>query len=124
MYIERMRVLHDLGLWIMASATLIWSLSLWRLGRISPGDVILTVAVAFRILHGSRDLAFAAVNATQFVSRIADAIQVIGEDHKVVDGPGARQLLRPGGSIAFKNIDFSYPSGQAGFCGFSPPLRR
>jgi ATP-binding cassette, subfamily B, bacterial len=115
MYIERMRVLHDLGLWLMASAMLIWSLSLWKQGRIRPGDVILTVAVAFRILHGSRDLAFAAVNATQFVSRIADAIQVIGEDHKVVDGPGARQLLRPGGSIAFENVDFSYPSGRRCF---------
>jgi ATP-binding cassette subfamily B protein len=124
MHIERMRVLHDLGLWIMASAMLIWSLSLWRQGRISPGDVILTVAVAFRILHGSRDLAFAAVNATQFVSRIADAIQVIGEDHKVVDGPGARQLLRPGGSIAFEDVDFSYPSGQAVFRGFSLRIER
>jgi ATP-binding cassette subfamily B protein len=124
MYIERMRILHDLSLWLMASAMLIWSLSLWRLGRISPGDVILTVAVAFRILHGSRDLAFAAVNATQFVSRIADAIQVIGEDHKVVDGPGARQLLRPGGSIAFKNVNFSYPSGQAVLRDFSLRIER
>ena len=108
----------------MASAMLIWSLSLWRQGRISPGDVILTVAVAFRILHGSRDLAFAAVNATQFISRIADAIQVIGEDHKVVDGPGARQLQRPGGSIAFEDVDFSYPSGQAVFRGFSLRIER
>src|ERR1700730_2605400 len=115
MYIERMRVLHDLCLWLMASAMLIWSLSLWRQGRISPGDVILTVAVAFRILHGSRDLAFAAVNATQFVSRIADAIQVIGEDHKVVDGPGARQLLRPGGSIAFEMSTFPILRGRRCF---------
>jgi len=64
MYIERMRVLHDLGLWLMASGMLVWSLSLWSSGKITPGDVVLTVAVAFRILQGSRDLAFAAVNAT------------------------------------------------------------
>src|ERR1700730_42341 len=124
MYIERMRVLHDFGLWLMASGMLVWSLSLWSSGKITPGDVVLTVAVAFRILQGSRDLAFAAVNATQFISRIADAIQVIGEDHKVVDGPGARQLLRPGGSIAFENVDFSYPSGQAVFRGFSLRIER
>src|SRR5438132_5127657 len=29
MFIERLRILHDLGLWLMASALLIWSLSLW-----------------------------------------------------------------------------------------------
>src|SRR6201988_3689537 len=118
MYIERMRVLHDFGLWLMAGGMLIWSLHLWSKGRISPGDVILTVAVAFRILQGSRDLAFAAVNATQFISRIADAIQVIGEDHKVVDGPGTRQLVHQGGSIAFENVDFAYPDGCKVLSGF------
>ena len=118
MYIELMRVMHDLGLWLMAGGMLAWSLHLWSSGRITPGDVILTVAVAFRILHGSRDLAFAVVNATQFVSRIADAIQVIGENHKVVDGPGARQLVRQGGSITFENVDFCYPGGREVFRGF------
>jgi ATP-binding cassette subfamily B protein len=112
MYIERMRVLHDLALWLMAGGMLIWSLHLWSKGKISPGDVILSVAVSLRILQGSRDLAFAAVNASQFISRIADAIQVIGEDHKVVDRPGAQQLVQRGGSIAFENVDFSYPGGR------------
>ena len=119
MYIERMRVLHDLALWLMAGGMLIWSLHLWSKGKISPGDVILSVAVSLRILQGSRDLAFAAVNATQFISRIADAIQVIGEDHKVVDRFGARQLVQVGGSIAFENIDFSYPGGREVLRGFT-----
>jgi ATP-binding cassette subfamily B protein len=112
MYIERMRVLHDLGLWLMAAGMLIWSLHLWSKGSISPGDVILTVSVAFRILQGSRDLAFAAVNASQFIARIADAIQVIGEDHKVIDGPGARRLVHRGGSIAFENFTLRIEPGQ------------
>ena len=51
MYIERLRVLHDLGLWLMAGGMLAWTLYLWSEGRVSPGDVILTVAMAFRILH-------------------------------------------------------------------------
>src|SRR5256885_16456714 len=98
MYIERMRVLHDLGLWIMASAMLIWSLSLWRQGRISPGDVILTVTVAFRILHGSRDLAFSAVNPTPFFSRISAGIPVIGRGSQMVCRPGAAAPLRAAGA--------------------------
>jgi ATP-binding cassette subfamily B protein len=119
MYIERMRVLHDLALWLMAGGMLIWSLHLWSKGKISPGDVVLTVAVSLRILQGSRDLAFAVVNASQFIARIADAIQVIGEDHKVVDRPGARQLVQRGGGIAFENVDFSYPGGREVLRGFT-----
>jgi ATP-binding cassette subfamily B protein len=119
MYIERMRVLHDLALWLMAGGMLIWSLHLWSKGKISPGDVILTVAVSLRILQGSRDLAFAVVNTSQFIARIADAIQVIGEDHKVVDRAGARQLVRRGGGITFENVDFSYPGGREVLRGFT-----
>jgi len=119
MYVERMRVLHDLALWLMAGGMLAWTLHLWSEGRVSPGDVILTLAMAFRILHGSRDLAFALVNATQFVARIADSIQVIGEDHRVVDEPGARPLIRLGGSIEFDEVAFSYPSGHQVFDAFN-----
>ncbi len=117
MYVERLRVLHDLALWLMAAAMLGWTLLLWSNGKVSPGDVILTVAIAFQILHGSRDLAFGLVNATQSVARIADAIHVIGEDHRVIDLPGAGQLIPLGGSVAFEGVDFSYPRGQPVFRG-------
>jgi ATP-binding cassette subfamily B protein len=119
MYVERMRVLHDLALWLMAGGMLGWTLHLWSVGKVSPGDVVLTLAMAFRILHGSRDLAFALVNASQFIARIADSIQAIGENHRVVDQPGARQLIPLGGSIAFENIDFSYPGGKPVFRDFT-----
>jgi ATP-binding cassette subfamily B protein len=119
MYIERIRVLHDLGLWLMAGGMLAWTLYLWSMGRVSPGDVVLTVSISFRILHGSRDFAFALVNATQFIARIAESIQVIGENHSVVDEPGAAQLIHLGGSIEFKNVDFSYPGGHQVFHGFN-----
>ena len=119
MYVERMRVLHDVGLWLMAGGMLAWTLHLWSEGRVSPGDVILTLAMAFRILHGSRDLAFALVNTSQFIARIADSIQVIGENHRVVDEPGAQPLIHLGGSIEFDNVDFSYPSGHQVFDAFN-----
>jgi ATP-binding cassette subfamily B protein len=119
MYVERLRVFHDLGLWLMAGGMLAWTLHLWSRGMISPGDVILTVALALRILHGSRDLAFALVNATQFIGRIAESIEVIGENHRVLDPPRAAELVRLGGAIAFENVDFSYPGGGEVFRGFN-----
>jgi ATP-binding cassette subfamily B protein len=119
MYVERVRVLHDVGLWLMAAGLLVWTLYLWSLGQVSAGDVVLTVSISFRILHGSRDFAFALVNATQFVARIGESIQVIGETHGVVDEPGARPLVRLGGSIEFENADFSYPGGYRVFDDFN-----
>ncbi|MBV8337612.1 MAG: ABC transporter ATP-binding protein, partial [Alphaproteobacteria bacterium] len=124
LYIEAMRVLHDLGLWLMAGGMLVWTLVLWSRGRVTPGDVILTLSVAFRVLHGSRDLAFSVVNASQFVARIAEAIELIGEDHKVVDWPDARQLVARGGTIVFENVDFSYPDGYQVFRAFSLKIER
>jgi ATP-binding cassette, subfamily B, bacterial len=124
LYIEAMRVLHDLGLWLMAGGMLVWTLVLWSRGRVTPGDVILTLAVAFRVLHGSRDLAFSVVNASQFVARIAEAVELIGEDHKVIDWPGARQLIARGGTIVFENVDFSYPDGYQVFRGFNLKIQR
>jgi ATP-binding cassette subfamily B protein len=123
LYIEQLRVLHDMSLWLMGGGLLVWTIHLWSLGRASAGDVILVVAIAFRILHGSRDLAFALVNASQFVARIADSLQVIGEDHKVVDLPGARALFPRGGSITFEKVDFSYPGGHRVFRDFDLRIR-
>ncbi len=123
MYVERLRVCHDLGLWLMAGAMLAWTLHLWSRGRISPGDVILTVALALRILHGSRDFAFAMVNATQYIGRIAELIEVIGENHRVLDRPGAAEWVHLGGSIAFEDVDFRYPGGQQVFRGLTLRLR-
>lgn len=119
MYIEGIRVLHDLGLWLMAGGMLAWTLYLWSKGQVSPGDVVLTVSISFRVLHGSRDFAFALVNATQFIARIAESIQVVGENHGVVDEPGARQLIHLGGNIEFDNVDFSYPGGHRVFHGLN-----
>jgi ATP-binding cassette, subfamily B, bacterial len=119
MYIERMRVLHDLGLWLVSFGMLAWTLYLWSKGQVSPGDVVLTVSISFRILHGSRDFAFALVNATQFIARIGESIHVIGENHGVVDEPGAGHLVHLGGSIEFENVDFSYPGGNEVFDGFN-----
>jgi ATP-binding cassette, subfamily B, bacterial len=117
-YVERLRVLHDLGLWLVSGGMLLWALHLWAAGRATAGDVVLTLAMAFRILHGSRDLAFALVNSSQFIARVADSIRVIGQTHNVVDPPNAGRLVPLGGGIASEAVDFSYPDGTRVFRNF------
>jgi ATP-binding cassette, subfamily B, bacterial len=123
MYVERLRVFHDIGLWLMASGMLAWTLDLWSRGEITPGDVILTVALALRILHGSRDFAFALVNSTQYIGRIGESIDVIGEKHRVLDPPHAAEWVHLGGGIIFENVDFRYPGGQEVFRGLNLRVR-
>lgn len=119
MYLEKTRVLHDLCLWIMAGSMLAWAVSLWTAGRITPGDVVVVSALTFRILHGSRDLAFALVGTTQQFGQIAETLRVIGQPHQVADARDARALINLGGAIDFENVTFAYEDGRQVFHNFT-----
>jgi ATP-binding cassette subfamily B protein len=120
MYTEKTRVLHDACLWVMAGSMLAWAISLWSRGQVTPGDVVIVSALTFRILHGSRDLAFAFVGTTQHVGFIAETLRVIGQPHRVSDVPQARPLDNTlGGSIAFEDVSFAYSDGRHVFDHFT-----
>jgi ATP-binding cassette subfamily B protein len=108
-YLEKTRAVHDLALCIMAGAMLFWALDLWSSRRITPGDVVVVSALTFRILHGSRDLAFALIGMIQHFGFIEETLRVIGEPRDIVDPPGAR-TFRPGaGAIELRDVCFHYP---------------
>ncbi|MDX9874045.1 MAG: ABC transporter ATP-binding protein [Spongiibacteraceae bacterium] len=117
MWLEKARVLHDICLTTMAGGMLIWAVLLWQRDTISPGDVVLVSALTFRILHGSRDLALALVDASQQLAAIADTLRVIVQPHGQRDG--VRPLGSCAGQIQVENISFSYPDGRQVFCNLS-----
>ncbi|HYH37489.1 MAG TPA: ABC transporter ATP-binding protein [Azospirillum sp.] len=119
LYLEKTRVVHDLCLWVMAGGMLVWAVFSWTEGRITAGDVVLVSALTFRILHGSRDLAFALVGTTQHFGAIAETLRVIGQPHAVADAPGAQSLIGLGGAIDFERVGFAYPDGRAVFKDFT-----
>ncbi|WP_353861548.1 ABC transporter ATP-binding protein [Azospirillum formosense] len=112
MHLEKTRVVHDVCLWVMAGSMLLWALLLWRDGTITTGDVVIVSALTFRILHGSRDLAFALVTATQQVSAIDESLRVIARPHDVLDPVPAEPAKPGGGAIAFENVSYRYPEGR------------
>ncbi|GAA4250275.1 ATP-binding cassette domain-containing protein [Azospirillum formosense] len=112
MHLEKTRVVHDVCLWVMAGSMLLWALLLWRDGTITTGDVVIVSALTFRILHGSRDLAFALVTATQQVSAIDESLRVIARPHDVLDPVPAEPAKPGGGAIAFERVSFRYPEGR------------
>ncbi len=105
-----MRLFHAVSVFCVTAGVLIWSVLLWRAGRITTGDVVLTTTLGFTMLHASRDFAMAIVDVVQQFARLGEAVQVLGLPHEMEDAPEAAPLVARGGSVAFRNVSFSYPN--------------
>lgn len=116
MFVEKMRVLHDVFLWLTAAVILIFSIHRWATGGITTGDVVLVATVSLRILHGSRELALSFIGVGQNMAAVREALRVIGVPHEITEAPGARAFQPAGGTIHFEQVDFAYPG--------RPPLLR
>ena len=112
-YLEKARVLHDVCLSIMAGSMLGWAILLWRQGQVTAGDVVMVSALTFRILHGSRDLALALVEATQQMGVIAETLGIIAQPHELSDTP--QELAPTRGSIRLLDVSYAHPGGRSVF---------
>jgi ATP-binding cassette subfamily B protein len=115
LYLEKARAFHDLCLWLMAGAMLIWAVEAWRAGLNEAGDVVLISALTFRILHGSRELALSMVDASQHFGVIAEMLRVVAVPHEVADRPDAQPFVPGPGTIAFHEVHFAYDDGRPVF---------
>jgi ATP-binding cassette, subfamily B, bacterial len=110
--LERMRLFHAVTVFMVTAGVLVWSVELWRRGKISTGDVVLTTTLGFTVLHASRDFAMALVDMVQQFAKLGEAVQVLGLPHEMQDASDAQPLIVRGGAIVFKQVGFRYPSGQ------------
>ena len=99
-------------MFVVTGGVLAWSVMLWRAGRITTGDVVLTTTLGFTVLHASRDLAMALVELLQHFAKLGEAVRVLGLPHEMVDAPDAKPLISLGGAVTFVNVGFSYPNGE------------
>ena len=116
--LERLRLFHAVSVFVVTAGVMVWSVELWRRGEISTGDVVLTTTLGFTVLHASRDFAMALVDMVQQFAKLGEAVQVLGLPHEMLDAGDARPLAVSGGAIHFKQVSFSYPSGQDVLKGF------
>jgi ATP-binding cassette, subfamily B, bacterial len=110
--LEQLRLFHALSVFAVTAGVLIWSVTLWRAGKITTGDVVLTTTLGFTVLHASRDLAMALVEMVQHFAKLGEALRVLGLPHEMEDAPDAKPLVRLGGSVSFVNVSFGYPDGE------------
>ena len=107
-----MRLFHAISVFVVTAGVLVWAVMLWRAGRISTGDVVLTTTLGFTVLHASRDLAMALVDLLQHFAKLGEAVRVLGLPHEMTDAPDAKPLIELGGSVAFERVSFAYPDGH------------
>jgi len=118
-YLEKLRLSHAAVTVILTVLVLAWAILLWQEGRATAGDVVLVCTLGLSILHATRDLAVALVDVTQHVARLAEALATLLIPHRLEDRAPAPLRVRPGTSVVFENVAFTYPDGRRVFTNFS-----
>jgi ATP-binding cassette, subfamily B, bacterial len=112
-YLEHIRLVHAVLTAILTAGVIAWGIMLWQNGQAKVGDLVLITALAFGILHGTRDLAVALVDLTAHVARLDEAITALLTPHELNDRPSARPLPAGRGEVAFEQVRFAYPGRPA-----------
>jgi len=112
-YLEHIRLLHAVLTAILTAGVIAWGIILWQNGQAKVGDLVLITALAFGILHGSRDLAVSLVDLTQHVARLEEATCALLIPHEMNDLSDAEPLPAGPGEVAFERVRFAYPGRPA-----------
>jgi ATP-binding cassette, subfamily B, bacterial len=118
-YLEKLRLFHAAVTIVLTIALLAWAIVLWQNGAATAGDVVLVCTLGLSILHATRDLAVALVDATQHMARLAEALATLLVPHRLRDHPAAARLAPSGATVTLENVGFSYPDGRKVFTDFS-----
>jgi len=84
---------------------------------------VLVCTLGMSVLHATRDLAVALVDATQHLARLSEALVTLLLPHELTDHPEAVPLQRRGARVIFETVAFSYPHGRPLFGNFSLELQ-
>src|SRR5437667_8436094 len=118
LYLEKLRLFHAVVTVVLIIALLAWAIVLWQNAAATAGDVVLVCTLGLSILHATRDLAVALVDVTQHIARLSEALATLLVPHRLRDRPQATSLARPGASVAFEDVSFTYPDGRKVFENF------
>ena len=123
LYTERTRLCYDFAMWLMTATMLFWAVRSWGVHLITTGDVVVVITMTFRILHGSRDVTLALVDASQQLAYIADTLKVVGQVHGLPQSTGATPLRYRHGAIEFRDVNFAYDPNRPVLRNFNIGIR-
>jgi len=118
-YLERLRLMHAVVTVVLSIALLAWAILLWQQNLVTAGQVVLVCTLGIAVLHATRDLAVALVDATQHMARLSEALATLLISHDLRDHPEAVALKRNAGSVTFRQVSFAYPGSEEVFSDFN-----
>src|SRR4029077_5965005 len=89
LYMDPLRILHSVLLVSMMIGLLAWAIILSQRGEATTGDVVLGCTLGFSILQATRELAYAFVDVSQHMARLAEAIGTLLLPQEIRDLPDA-----------------------------------
>jgi ATP-binding cassette subfamily B protein len=108
LYTERLRILLDGAVWVMAVVLWAWAVRAWIHHAITPGDVVVVITLTFRIFQGSRDAALALVDTCVQVGYIEETLQVVRAVPAIVVAPAPLVRAAGAGQITFADVTFGH----------------
>ena len=118
-YLENIRLVHAVLTAFLTAGAVGWGILLWQHGQAKVGDLVLITALAFGILHGTRDLAVSLVDLTQHIARLQEALATLLTPHELNDVADAAMLPDGPGAVVFDQVRFAYPGRPAVLDDFS-----
>src|SRR5271170_2607328 len=97
----------------MMVGLLAWAISLWQSGTATTGDVVLTCTLGFSILQATRELAYAFVDVTQHMARLAEAVGTLLLPHEIRDHPSAAPISPGAGRVLIDGQDIARVSQES-----------
>lgn len=118
-YSERVRWFQFSAAALLKIGLLLFSLGLWRDGRIGVGEFVMAVSLSLLVINEARNLSRRFLEFFEYVGNVANGVQTIVQDHELVDTPQAQAAVITQGRIEFKQVDFGYAPDTPVFKGLS-----
>ena len=80
-------------------------------GTISVGAFAMIFFLANQIIRSVQELSYRMLDYFEQLGTLAEALDLVSQQHEIVDAPSARPLLVRAGTIRFEQVCFAHPDG-------------
>jgi len=118
-YSERVRWFQFAASAALKIGLLVFSLTLWREGRIGVGEFVMAVSLSLLIINEARNLSRRFLEFFEYIGNVANGVHTIIRTHELVDQPAAAPAVLQRGRIEFRDVVFGYTPERKVFDGLS-----